>query len=236
MKLTKTFRVSRLTKGAHISFHADMLELIDRTDLTAIDLAEPLARYRTLVEAMAGNVVRNTGFVATAWLKDYDRERDLLLSAINAVVYAYHYSPLAERAEPYHALRTVMKDFKGIRYSGYSEQTAQVCALIERLAEPELAAHVAALGLTPEVEALKRANDNFSAEFNRKCSEAAVRIQANNAVSPTTRSEADKLYYDIVAIISAHALIRPTEVLDEFIRYHNGIIETYRSIEQNTGK
>lgn len=236
MMNTKTFRVSRLRKGSHISFHVDMARLFASTDLSAFDLAEPLAQYSTLVDDMADNVVRATTFVATGSLEQYDRERDLLLSTINAVVYAYHYSPLAERSVPYNTLRALMKDFKGIRYHGYMSQSAELRLLLERLREPNIAAYIDTMGLTPEVEALQRASDKFSEEVDRKIEEMVKRMQANRKVDRTTRSEADKLYSHIVSVISAHALVNPTEALEEFIRQHNGIVEVYRIIEQNAGK
>ena len=232
-----TFAISNLTKGAHCDFHNRVNNLIVAVGAEELHIEALAAQYAEALAVEISIVNRETSFVATAAMKEADKQRDSLLSCINAVVNAHQYNPLADKKTAYSYLAALIAPYKGIREHEYSRETSEVTGLVNSLNAAEAKAYVTTLGLTAEVAALEQANQLFAAEFDKKTMEAAARAPKSDISTKDARQACDQLYTQMCDLVNAYALIQPTEAINLFVTQLNGIVATFDSIaSQPAGK
>lgn len=231
-----TFAITALTKGAHCDFHNRVNNLITATGADKLHVEALATQYAEAIAVEASIVNRETAFVATTTMMETDRQRDLLLSTINAVINAHQWNPIAAKKTAYTYLSALTAPYKGIRDHEYSRETSEVNGLIDVLSADDAAPHLTALGLIDELAALSSANAAFSAEFEKKMAEAADRAPQSDISTKEARHACDALYTQITDVVNAYALIMPSDEITQFITQLNGIVYTFDAIaSQSSG-
>lgn len=230
----KTFALSQLTIGSCSQFHSIVCRFIDTATPAALHIEALEPAYKSAAATLSSIVNRQAAFVATKEMKAADARRDSAAGTISSVVNAYLTTPVDEKRAAANLLSPKLAAYKGIRKHEYSKETAEIKGMLGVLRAEGNAAAVTLLGLDAEVEALSEANDLFEAAFLDKGKEESERMDVSDLKSEDVVNNANSLYGQIVQIVNAYAIVRPTEAITTFITDLNGIIKAYVSIIDGT--
>ena len=202
---------SRYPNPLHLQSHERMYGYISEAvgEKTGIEPdAELLPGYHSniLLEVKRNHAIQSS--VEIGIQEIVDRDRDNLLSFTFNTVHNAEKSLIPAQREAYAVLKLIIKDYLGLQSEGIETETAHIDGLVTALEKPENAVHIAALGLTDYVAALKAKNQEFSQSRIRR-----VEARADNATedSKTIRRRTDSCYNQLCAYIEAHYLLCKTD-------------------------
>ena len=230
-----SFALTHLKLALHNDFHNQVLTLI--TDATAADLhVESQADlYRDAISRENSIVKRQTAYVSTAQLKEYDTKRDRALGCLMNCIVAHRTSIIDKKREAALALDAAIAPYRGVGKHEYRAETREIDGLLSVLGKEENAAHIATLGLTDEVDAVDATNADFAAAMSGKQSEESSRSEQTSTDTLELRAEIDGIYGEIVQIVNAYAVIQSTSVIEQFITDVNAVITLVKRSAAGSG-
>ena len=117
---------------------------------------------------------------------------------------------------------------KCLRNHEYTKQTAEVRGMLVML--DAQADAVTMLGLSLEVEALRKANATFDTQYYTRTAESGARMAQSNVKSEEVVEKVNKLYNEIVMLVNAYAVVQPTDTINTFIGNVNGAVAAFSRI------
>lgn len=162
----------------------------------------------------------------TAQLTDADKERDDLIVYFNGAVSNERKSPIQARRKAAVELYNVTKVYVGIQTLAGQQETQQVNGLLQDLEKEANKAHVATLGLTEVVEALRTANGNYESLTAVRTNTRAA--QATESAK-TIRLRLDEQFDDMLTISFVYSVAYPTTGTATFITQVNALIDEVKT-------
>lgn len=209
--------------------NAEYTFFMDRTDtLVTTATPEKLGISAAQSAALRANVARMTDIVAqsrmsdeTALIAQTDKEADALVVYLMAALRTGKGSPVAAQKSAATTLYNATHPYTGCQNLPQGQQIQSMRGLLADLAKPDLAPHVATLGLAPVVASLAEVTQRYADLIDsRAASQDATRLDAGK----TVRNEMDAQYDDMVTIAFATSLVTPTDESAAFVAAMNKLI------------
>jgi hypothetical protein len=206
MKKVTVVYLGHAHNGEHYKFENDVLSVFTPELATTLNLSTQRAAMQQIHEKI-GEVFRlNQAYQQTSTIQQLDHERDQRFSTFKAGVDFYQRGGTAAQQAAATAIEYVLKPYRKAAVKGYADNTAELGKLIVDIQTPTNAAHLATLGLTDAVAALKAINDQFDALFNSRSADENTRDNLEKIRD--LRNEWDKLYRSaIVTVLPALYLV-----------------------------
>ena len=218
------FYTRNLDNAMHFAFHERVNELMSSQTFATPKLAEAKTAYAEAFareDTVYGLLRKDT---RTGRLKDLDAERDQYYQALYTSLKLFAKSPDAAKAAQAQTLLDVAKIYGISTREAYDRESAKLTNLGQDLTE-KYAEAVGALGLTSQVEALVRTNEEFKKVFNERLKDQSVQ---EVAALQNARTEVDDAYVRLIALLNACALLEDGHAYDELIQNVNGCIADTR--------
>lgn len=176
------------------------------------------AGYDKLVDLVAQSRISEE----TAEIAAIDAEEDDVIVYLNSAFRTAKSSPVAAKRKAGTALYNATKPYIGIQRLPQRQQVQKVIGLLNDLAKADLAAHIATLGLTQEVESLTALNARYQALLESRANSQIANIMED---SKTVRMEMDAQYNEMATTAFAFSVATPSEALTNFIVFVNKLID-----------
>lgn len=220
----KFISLCRLTIGACAQFHDFILELIHEATQEALHIEDVVPEYERTLGVLMSVVNRRRKLAATHLVREADRRRCRAFGTIKIVVNGYHSSIVEENRMAAILLTAELAAYRGIHRHAYTKKNAEMDSMLRTLDQPENAAAIATLGLTREVEALRRANEESDEAFRMKTDELGELHEQRSINSREVMERLNAQYEHIVQRVNAYALIQPSEAVLDFVHRANGVV------------
>ena len=216
---------SRLTNAQYFSFMTAFVELLD----TAAFTANAVVARKTALEQQVAQVDKylkiQQGSYLSQQIYDADHRGDLAYGTAHAIVLAWlgkEFQPQAEAAE---MLNRVFKLYKIDTGAQYDEQWGLVGNFLTDIQKPEMAAHIATLGIGQPLQVLAESYTQMKALIRQRDDE--TNGKAKGALAQA-RKDCDQAYNQMLDIIEAAALMADNATpYYEFITRWNTALTRY---------
>ena len=195
-KQIQSFGMTQMTIGACSNFHTTAVKYINEATPAALHIDDKAPAYTDVASLLASIVNRKRAFVSTPQMREADKLRDNATGTISLVINAYIHSAVDECRTAAQLLYQQMSPYRGIGNHEYNKETAEIRGMLAMLAEPENAAAITTLGLSPEVDALREANAAFEEAFdarNDEVSQFSRRRSRSEPPLPGNRTDGERL-------------------------------------------
>ena len=223
---------NRYRNGEYLQYMTDFLELLNKQDVTALQLAEPKAALDPVVAKIDAAFKQSQGSGLTQDVIALDERRDKALVGLRAVTesYTYHYDEsIAKAAAELNGI--IASHGTNLQRLSYQEETAVINSIVKDFeTEPEAQAAVTALTLADWVNELKESNASFSVKYLDRVGEAAQNPSAN---IPELRTKATEAYRTLVSHIQAHATLNGTEAYTILLNQIDVLAKQYNQVVDN---
>lgn len=159
--------------------------------------------YDKLVELVAQSHISEE----TAEITAIDAEEDDVIIYLNSAFRTAKSSPVAAKRKAGTAVYNAAKPYIGIQRLPKRQQVQKVVGLLNDLAKADLAAHIATLGLTEEVENLATVNARYQALLESRANSQIANIMED---SKTVRAEMDAQHNEMVTTAFAFSITTPS--------------------------
>lgn len=219
----KNINLSKLNNAEYTYFAGQIAGRIAADGVEALHIQEgPFTAYEAGYEKMIDIVAQSRISEETAEIAAIDAEEDTLIVYLNAAFRNAKSSPLAAKKTAGTALYNATKPYIGIQGLPQRQQVQKVAGLLNDLGKADLAAHIATLGLTEEVEQLASLNARYRALLESRANTQVVNTLED---SKLVRAEMDAQYNVMVATVFAFSVAAPSDVLSNFIVFVNKLID-----------
>ena len=216
---------SRLTNAQYFSFMTAFVELLD----TAAFTANAVVARKTALEQQVAQVDKylkiQQGSYLSQQIYDADHRGDLAYGTAHAIVLAWlgkEFQPQAEAAE---MLNRVFRLYKINTAAQYDEQWGLVGNFLTDIQKPEMAAHIATLGIGQPLQVLAESYTQMKALIRQRDDE--TNGKAKGALAQA-RKDCDQAYNQMLDIIEAAALMADNATpYYEFITRWNTALTRY---------
>lgn len=165
MEKPKSFGLSRLTNGAHVTFHEEthasmaFMSLIESLKAKLIDYKTAINNEKSLLNLQMGSTYTDD-------LREADQKSDNAVGTLMRVIDAYTTSPDMELRKVASDLKVIVKPYRGVGRHEMMKQSAEISKLTEVLTSEPAATMVGKLFLTPALQQVIEAN-NLVIEINK---------------------------------------------------------------------
>ena len=225
-----------MTIASHVQFHTEATDLIASATAAALHLDAIYPAYKAAVTAENEVVNRPTTFAETQQIAEADRTRDLTISLIFNLTYAFTTSPSATQRAAAATIGAAIRPYRGIRRHELTRQTAEVDSMIAAIGETAVRTALTTLNIGYVVQDLARANADYKAATAARDAEALRRQPIKEAVTRTLRAETDVQYRRIVETVNAYAIVTPDAEIAHFIDRMNVLIDKYKFVIAYQGR
>ena len=230
----RTFNMSRMTLGACADFHVTVEKHITLTTPEVLHVEDKIATYRKMVKMLESIVNRKRSFQTTPQVNATDKTRGRAIGSIKGVVNALRTSPVEERRLAAQLLYQDLLPYRGIARHELHKETSEVRSMLNVLDSDENKAAIQLLGLTQEVELLRKTNEDLSEMFDERYLEVNDVLKQSDIKSDELKRELSKLYLSIAHTINAYAIVQPSDEINSFIDIINGLIGSMAAINDGS--
>ena len=228
----KDMGFSKLTNAEHLSFHNQVMLVVEKCDAENISAVEELALYKTSITSEVDVVNQQSASSITQDLETKDKERDDLLSYLFSSIHNAKNAPMATFKEAYKQLTPAIKPYQGIANKSNPQETAEIMGLVNDLKKDTLAGHIATLGLTDVLNLIETTNNDYVALDQKRSADVPDK---KNTLQ--IRAKIDELYDSITDKTYATVLLAPNDNAKTLIDDINKIIDkTNTSYNQRNAK
>lgn len=227
---------SRLTNAQYFSFMNAFLEQLGLAAFTANAILTRKTALEQQVALVDKYLKIQQGSYLSQEIYDTDHRGDLAYGTAHSVVLAWldrEFQPQAEAAE---MLNRVFKLYKINTSAQYDEQWGLVDNFLTDIQKPELAAHIATLGIAQPLQVLGECSTQMKALIRQRDDETNGKVKGALAQS---RKDCDQAYNQTLDIIEAAALMADNATpFYEFITRWNTALDRYSQqiIDKKGGK
>ena len=210
--------VTRYRNGGYLQYMKDVLELVNKQDVTLLSLVNQRDALASLVAQIDEAFQQSLGSALTQEVIELDERRDKAFIGFKSVLNGFTYHVDAtKQAHAKNAINTIENYGKDITRKSYQEETAIITSLVNDLeTKPELIAAINDLNVSDWLSELKNANTAFAAKYLERVGETAANPLTN---IPTLRTETTVAYKTLISHVEAHKVLDNnaayTTILDE---------------------
>ena len=230
----RKFTISRMTIGACADFHVTVVKHIMLTTPEVLHIEDKIAAYREKVKVLESIVNRKRSFRTTPGMRAIDKTRDSVIGSINGVVNVMRTSAIEEKRLAAQQLYQDLLPYRGIGRHELHKETSEVRSMLNVLGSEENKAAIQLLGLTQEVELLRKTNEDLSEMFDERYREVSRVLKQSDIKSDELKRELSKLYLSIAHTINAYAIVQPSDEINSFIDIINGLIGSMAAINDGS--
>ena len=230
----RTFNMSRMTVGACANFHVTVEKHITLTTPEVLHVEDKIATYRKMVKMLESIVNRKRSFQTTPQVNATDKTRGRAIGSIKGVVNALRTSPVEERRLAAQLLYQDLLPYRGIARHELHKETSEVRSMLNVLDSDENKAAIQLLGLTQEVELLRKTNEELSEMFDKRYREVSRVLKQSDIDTKELKRDINNLYFDIAQVINAYAIVQPNDEINSFIDIINGLIGSMAAINDGS--
>lgn len=217
------FHISRLTQGAHYSFHFDVYQYIMTATPAILHVETQTPLYKELIDKQRAiiNLATNTPMTDELKAADYERDRWLGQFFVGIDAAAISLDPTIAAAGQ--LVKKAIAPYRGIAGNEYTKQTAQIDGMTRDLGPDKYTDALDTLNLAATLQKVRQANTKFKLAYTQRITEESEepRPEANNREN---RKEMDTAYAEIVKIVNAFAIAAPAEAITTFVNMVNARI------------
>jgi hypothetical protein len=213
----------KLRDGAHVRYHEDIMNLIDRVDPPREDLALLVTTYKQAFGKEIERLYLIRLSALTADIRRQDLARESLYRGITETVRgaARHYDP-GKRAAA-RVLLHVITHYGNLPGDNYAAQSAALDDFVREMEEPARVEALENLGLKEWVQRVYEANATFQALVRERYEELGTRptgtmLEAREAV--------DDAYRAIIRRVEAIVELEPTPAIAQLVAEWNVVAKT----------
>lgn len=212
----------RLNNAEYTYFAGRVIDRILADTAEALHVPEEaFASYKANHDKMVDLVAQSRISEETAQIAEVDAEEDSVIVYINAAIRAAKSSPLSEKKTAATALYNATKPYIGMQRLPRRQQVQKVDGLLHDLAKEGLAAQIATIGLTEEVERLSALNARYGQLLSQRADSQVANVME---ASKPVRAEMDAQYDEMVSTAWAFSIAVPSETLTGFIVFLNKLV------------
>ena len=226
--------MSRMTVGACANFHVTVEKHITLTTPEVLHVEDKIATYRKMVKMLESIVNRKRSFQTTPQVNATDKTRGRAIGSIKGVVNALRTSPVEERRLAAQLLYQDLLPYRGIARHELHKETSEVRSMLNVLDSDENKAAIQLLGLTQEVELLRKTNEELSEMFDKRYREVSRVLKQSDIDTKELKRDINNLYFDIAQVINAYAIVQPNDEINSFIDIINGLIGSMAAINDGS--
>lgn len=198
--------VTRYRNGEYLQYMKDVLELVNKQDVTTLLLTAQRDDLTTIVTSIDEAFQQSLGSALTQEIIDLDERRDKAFIGFKTLLNGFTYH--ADAAKQLHAeaaITTLNNYGNGVTRKSYQEETAIVNSLINDFeTNIELVTALSALGITDWLTELKDANEAFAAKYLERVGETAANPLTNIS---ELRTQATAAFRTLISHIEAHKVL-----------------------------
>lgn len=201
LQLPTEFGLYRAVNGRHKLFVSACLKKADEQFAQQQGIAAVYANVKSLLATEEACFALVQALANTEEVERLDSERDRLFNYVCKVVSAATLLPLADMAQAAARLAKQLAPFKGASEKPYDDNTSYIQTFVERMSAPQCVQDMAALGLTPVMQALDNTNTLFAQTYMGRTSELRQRVKGETM--KTIRPKVDEAIIQYFQAINA---------------------------------
>lgn len=229
MKKIQTFNISRLLTGAHYEFHSNTLAQIEAATPAALKVEEYYDEYKANVEMLGANLVKKRGLPKTTELHAIDRKRDVLLRHLLKSMKDLVRSSDPDMKKAGEEAWEVLKSYVGSGKYEMEKQTAWVESILKAIDDNDLGATIGRYAGSQVIYDLADANNEFKKIMDERW-EAMGKIKSKKVDLKKLRERTNEIYREMCFIINIWSNGPSSQVFNDFIEKHNGMIDNFKRI------
>lgn len=243
--------LSKMKNALYSQFMADVDHHVQRITPEALKIKKCYAAFTAGREQLDNSFVQQRKDNRTAELNAKDTARDSCYRCLSGHISADLLNPDPDRQSAAKVLRNKFDAYGYIPALGNNEESAKIDDLSRDLQSEPLAELIEKLHLTPEVQAMKEANEAFIA-LARERTESNKRL--NTDETKTARAALDNAYRDMITVINSQISINalmdqeedgedrpgelsadPVDPLSDFAQSINALVKEYKTKMAQSG-
>jgi hypothetical protein len=225
MKISRIYLIN-LRNDEHFQYHTEFMDLVTEHGAAALKIQPQFEAYLALYGTEDDGIKKIRKSALTAEIQAADKARDTIWSGMihmNAAALK-HFDPAVQEAGK--RLKVLFDTYGNIAKKPLNEQTSAVYNILQELKE-KYAADVAAANIKPWVDELEARNLAFEKLMKDRFKETDLKT---DVIVKEARAALDTAYQDILARISACALLEGEADYAPFVHALNTVTEKYASI------
>ena len=211
---------SKKNNAEILAFHSEVEIAVRTATIEALGVPEALNNaYQLSIASLQELVKREQKSKETAEIEALDTKRDKLMVSVFSIIDTYAASPIDEMSSGAKILKEVIRNYRGMYDSAYSEETGQIRGMVNALLYQPV--ETAAIPYLDEmISDLGRVNSDFEKLMVERREQTV-----DKAESDKKRKAAQESYEQIVRYANGAVLFLPSEALNLFIKTVNQTID-----------
>jgi hypothetical protein len=232
IRMVTALNLANLRNAEFLQFCTLFSGLVASNDPVLLNVAPQHAEFQSKLDATSELFQLEKASPATQALVLLDERRDKAMNGLAANInsFCYHFDVAALEAAN---LLTENLNLYGVGIARLNTQaeTSTIHGIVNDWENrPELAAAIAALGLSNWVAELKNANQLFEQKYLQRTREFGA---ANPDTLKAKREETTAAYYLLRKFIDANAVLNPSAAIEKMINELNALIGQYNELLGN---
>jgi hypothetical protein len=232
IRMVTALNLANLRNAEFLQFCTLFSGLVASNDPVLLNVAPQHAEFQSKLDATSELFQLEKASPATQALVLLDERRDKAMNGLAANInsFCYHFDVAAVEAAN---LLTENLNLYGVGIARLNTQaeTSTIHGIVNDWENrPELAAAIAALGLSNWVAELKNANQLFEQKYLQRTREFGA---ANPDTLKAKREETTAAYYLLRKFIDANAVLNPSAAIEKMINELNALIGQYNELLGN---
>ncbi len=214
-----------------IQYQIDFIKIINQHNPKALQITTQLMALQEQTTAMDDVYKKQLGSTITSELEALDKRRDLAIIGIRSVAegFTYHHDP-AKHTAAGKLLQSIDQYGDRISKQNYQEETTSLRNLTDDWHNILiLKAALVTLDLMDWAMELKESNESFNVKYLERNREYALDSKINVT---KLRDGAKARYSDLIAHLTAHAILSPCLAYDTVIKEINTLTDQYNDLVQ----
>lgn len=224
--------LNRFRHGEYLQYMRDVLTLLNKQDVTALQLNEQVAELTTITNSIDAAFKQSKGSAITQEIIALDDKRDRAIVGIRmlANTYKYHYNIQLEIAATKIA-KAIAVYGNDITRKNYQEETATINSIVQDFeTNTELVEALVTIHATEWVAELKKQNKEFEEKHLARVEETATNPLIN---VPNLREEATTIYRALISRIQAHTILSDNAIYAALISKIEVLANQYNQAVDN---
>lgn len=220
----KKIALDRLQNAEYTAMMNDIIALLDTANIDELNNVKD--RLNPLVQTLDKGLMQVKKSEHTQNLAELDKVRDDYLRGLRTIIKAEHFAPDSTHQEHAKTVQILLNTYKGLEKENFRKQSELLGNLLAEFDNAPYQNAKQALNLQRWLDALKDSNDKFISLYNQRRDEDAKSEPIN---IKALRQDIDKHYHELVNLLNALKVLKPSETLTTLIATINGLIEKWQN-------
>lgn len=219
----KSIPLKRLQNAEYMALINDIVALLEEAAISELD--DVKNRLSPLAQTLDKGLVQVKKSGHTQSLSELDKQRDDYIRGLRTVIKAEHFAPENDQQKHAKTVQILLDTYKGLEKENFRKQSELLGNLLVDFEQEPYKSASQALNLGRWLTALKTSNDNFIQLYNQRRDEDA---QSEPINIKALRQELDKLYHELMNLLNALKILKPSDTLTTLVAKINRLIEKWQ--------